>query len=216
MKGLWIKDLLMLKKQWKLFALFMLITVFNGYANQSVDVVFMLMSFFFVTVATTTILYDQENQGFTYLFTLPIKKMKYVIQKELLIIFLILTSIIMSLFFVGVMVLSQDNFTISGEKLILLSSVALLFGCLTGSILTPLYLKFGSEQARLVVLILMGTIFGGGFLAQKTGFISWLTSNGFLDTISTMSAIQLAGVSVIIVAVFTSVSAVISERVIKI
>ncbi|GEL66865.1 ABC-2 transporter permease [Marinilactibacillus psychrotolerans] len=216
MKGLWIKDLLMLKKQWKLFALFMLITVFNGYANQSVDIVFMLMSFFFVTVATTTILYDQENQGFTYLFTLPIKKMKYVIQKELLIIFLILTSIIMSLFFVGVMVLSQDNFTISGEKLILLSSVALLFGCLTGSILTPLYLKFGSEQARLVVLILMGTIFGGGFLAQKTGFISWLTSNGFLDTISTMSAIQLAGVSVVIVAVFTSVSAVISERVIKI
>lgn len=216
MKGLWIKDLLTLKKQWKLFALFMLITVFNGYANQSVDIVFMLMSFFFVTVATTTILYDQENQGFTYLFTLPIKKMKYVIQKELLIIFLILTSIIMSLFFVGVMVLSQDNFTISGEKLILLSSVALLFGCLTGSILTPLYLKFGSEQARLVVLILMGTIFGGGFLAQKTGFISWLTSNGFLDTISTMSAIQLAGVSVIIVAVFTSVSAVISERVIKI
>lgn len=216
MKGLWIKDLLMLKKQWKLFALFMLITVFNGYANQSVDIVFMLMSFFFVTVATTTILYDQENQGFTYLFTLPIKKMKYVIQKELLIIFLILTSIIMSLFFVGVMILSQDNFTISGEKLILLSSVALLFGCLTGSILTPLYLKFGSEQARLVVLILMGTIFGGGFLAQKTGFISWLTSNGFLDTISTMSAIQLAGVSVVIVAVFTSVSAVISERVIKI
>ncbi|MFL2072212.1 ABC-2 transporter permease [Marinilactibacillus psychrotolerans] len=216
MKGLWIKDLLMLKKQWKLFALFMLITVFNGYANQSVDIVFMLMSFFFVTVATTTILYDQENQGFTYLFTLPIKKMKYVIQKELLIIFLILTSIIMSLFFVGVMVLSQDNFTISGEKLILLSSVALLFGCLTGSILTPLYLKFGSEQARLVVLILMGTIFGGGFLAQKTGFISWLTSNGFLDTISTMSAIQLAGVSVVIVAVFTSVSAVISERVIQI
>lgn len=216
MKGLWIKDLLMLKKQWKLFALFMLITVFNGYANQSVDIVFMLMSFFFVTVATTTILYDQENQGFTYLFTLPIKKMKYVIQKELLIIFLILTSIIMSLFFVGVMVLSQDNFTISGEKLILLSSVALLFGCLTGSILTPLYLKFGSEQARLVVLILMGTIFGGGFLAQKTGFISWLTSNGFLDTISTMSAIQLAGVSVVIVAVFTSVSAVISARVIKI
>lgn len=216
MKGLWIKDLLMLKKQWKLFALFMLITVFNGYANQSVDIVFMLMSFFFVTVATTTILYDQENQGFTYLFTLPIKKMKYVIQKELLIIVLILTSIIMSLFFVGVMILSQNNFTISGEKLILLSSVALLFGCLTGSILTPLYLKFGSEQARLVVLILMGTIFGGGFLAQKTGFISWLNSNGFLDTISTMSAIQLAGVSVVIVAVFTSVSAVISERVIKI
>ncbi|MFL2120026.1 ABC-2 transporter permease [Marinilactibacillus psychrotolerans] len=216
MKGLWVKDLLMLKKQWKLFALFMLITVFNGYVNQSVDFVFLLMSFFFVTIATTTILYDQENQGYIYLFALPIKKMKYVIQKELLIIFLILTSIIMSLFFVGVMVLSQDNFTISGEKLILLSSVALLFGCLTGSILTPLYLKFGSEQARLVVLILMGTIFGGGFLAQKTGFISWLTSNGFLDTISTMSAIQLAGVSVVIVAVFTSVSAVISERVIKI
>lgn len=101
MKGLWVKDLLMLKKQWKLFALFMLITVFNGYVNQSVDFVFLLMSFFFVTIATTTILYDQENQGYIYLFALPIKKMKYVIQKELLIIVLIVTSIIMSLLFVG-------------------------------------------------------------------------------------------------------------------
>lgn len=216
MKGLWIKDLLMLKKQWKLFALFMLITVFNGYVNQSVDFVFLLMSFFFVTIATTTILYDQENQGYIYLFALPIKKMKYVIQKELLIIFLILTSIIMSLLFVGVMVLFRDNFTISGEKLIGLSSAALLFGCITGSVLTPLYLKFGSEQARLVVLILMGLIFGGGFLAQQTGFISWLISSGFLTTISALSVIQLAGISVIIVAVFTSISTVISERIIQI
>lgn len=70
------------------------------------------------------------------------------------------------------MVLFRDNFTISGEKLIGLSSAALLFGCITGSVLTPLYLKFGSEQARLVVLILMGLIFGGGFLAQQTGFIN--------------------------------------------
>ncbi|MFL2078287.1 ABC-2 transporter permease [Marinilactibacillus psychrotolerans] len=216
MKGLWVKDLLMLKKQWKLFALFMLITVFNGYVNQSVDFVFLLMSFFFVTIATTTILYDQENQGYIYLFALPIKKMKYVIQKELLIIVLIVTSIIMSLLFVGVMVLFHDNFTISGEKLIGLSSAALLFGCITGSVLTPLYLKFGSEQARLVVLILMGLIFGGGFLAQQTGFISWLISSGFLTTISALSVIQLAGISVIIVAVFTSISAVISERVIQI
>ncbi|MFL2060604.1 ABC-2 transporter permease [Marinilactibacillus psychrotolerans] len=216
MKGLWVKDLLMLKKQWKLFALFMLITVFNGYVNQSVDFVFLLMSFFFVTIATTTILYDQENQGYIYLFALPIKKMKYVIQKELLIIVLIVTSIIMSLLFVGIMVLFHDNFTISGEKLIGLSSAALLFGCITGSVLTPLYLKFGSEQARLVVLILMGLIFGGGFLAQQTGFISWLISSGFLTTISALSVIQLAGISVIIVAVFTSISAVISERVIQI
>ncbi|MFL2098486.1 ABC-2 transporter permease [Marinilactibacillus psychrotolerans] len=216
MKGLWIKDLLMLKKQWKLFALFMLITVFNGYVNQSVDFVFLLMSFFFVTIATTTILYDQENQGYIYLFALPIKKMKYVIQKELLIIVLIVTSIIMSLLFVGVMVLFRDNFTISGEKLIGLSSAALLFGCITGSVLTPLYLKFGSEQARLVVLILMGLIFGGGFLAQQTGFISWLISSGFLTTISALSVIQLAGISVIIVAVFTSISTVISERIIQI
>lgn len=216
MKGLWVKDLLMLKKQWKLFAIFMLITVFNGYVNQSVAFVFLLMSFFFVTIATTTILYDQENQGYIYLFALPIKKMKYVIQKELLIIVLIVTSIIMSLLFVGVMVLFHDNFTISGEKLIGLSSAALLFGCITGSVLTPLYLKFGSEQARLVVLILMGLIFGGGFLAQQTGFISWLISSGFLTTISALSVIQLAGISVIIVAVFTSISAVISERVIQI
>ncbi|GEQ32645.1 ABC-2 transporter permease [Marinilactibacillus psychrotolerans] len=216
MKGLWVKDLLMLKKQWKLFALFMLITVFNGYVNQSVDFVFLLMSFFFVTIATTTILYDQENQGYIYLFALPIKKMKYVIQKELLIIVLIVTSIIMSLLFVGVMVLFRDNFTISGEKLIGLSSAALLFGCITGSVLTPLYLKFGSEQARLVVLILMGLIFGGGFLAQQTGFISWLISSGFLTTISALSVIQLAGISVIIVAVFTSISTVISERIIQI
>ena len=85
MRGLWVKDLLLLQKQLKTFLMFMLIAAFNAYTIKSVPVIFIFMTFFFVTTAASTIFYDQENHGFLYLFTLPTRKKDYVIQKQLLI-----------------------------------------------------------------------------------------------------------------------------------
>ena len=85
MKGLWVKDLLLLQKQLKTFLIFMVIAAFNAYTIKSVPVIFIFMTFFFVTTAASTIFYDQENHGFLYLFTLPTRKKDYVIQKQLLI-----------------------------------------------------------------------------------------------------------------------------------
>lgn len=216
MKGLWIKDLLTLKKQRNMFLIFMLITIFNGYVNQSVDIIFLLMSFFFVSVATTTIFYDQENKGLLYLFTLPTKGIKYVVQKELLILASVLISIIMSMIFVGIIVLSQNTLIIGSEKLIEISSSALLVGCLTGNVIIPLYLKFGSEQARVIMLILISLFIAGGVLTQQAGVIKWVSSSEILQVFENISTIHLAGISITAVLIVTIISTIISERIIRI
>ena len=40
MRGLWVKDLLLLQKQLKTFLMFMLIAAFNAYTIKSVPVIF--------------------------------------------------------------------------------------------------------------------------------------------------------------------------------
>ena len=97
MKGLWVKDLLLLQKQLKTFLIFMVIAAFNAYTIKSVPVIFIFMTFFFVTTAASTIFYDQENHGFLYLFTLPTRKKDYVIQKQLLILASSLVAVGLSL-----------------------------------------------------------------------------------------------------------------------
>ena len=97
MKGLWVKDLLLLQKQLKTFLIFMVIAAFNAYTIKSVPVIFIFMTFFFVTTAASTIFYDQENHGFLYLFTLPTRKKDYVIQKQLLILASSLVAVVASL-----------------------------------------------------------------------------------------------------------------------
>ena len=102
MRGLWVKDLLLLQKQLKTLFMFMLIAAFNAYTIKSVPLVFIMMAFFFVTTTSSTIFYDQENHGFLYLFTLPTRKKDYVIQKQLLV---LVSALVATLLSVGLILL---------------------------------------------------------------------------------------------------------------
>jgi hypothetical protein len=114
MRGLWVKDLLLLQKQLKTFLMFMVIAAFNAYTIKSVPVIFIFMTFFFVTTAASTIFYDQENHGFLYLFTLPTRKKDYVIQKQLLILASSLVAVVLSLVLIFLMM--QFDPELAGER----------------------------------------------------------------------------------------------------
>ena len=81
MRGLYVKDIHLLVKQKLFFLATIFLTVMNSYNLESLAIVPALMLFFFVTVIFTTVSYDEMNHGFTFLFTLPISRKKYVAQK---------------------------------------------------------------------------------------------------------------------------------------
>ena len=118
MRGLWIKDLLLLQKQRKTFLIFMVIAAFNAYTIKSVPVIFIFMTFFFVTTAASTIFYDQENHGFLYLFTLPTRKKDYVIQKQLLILASSLVAGVLSLVLIFLMMQFDPELQASAQELL--------------------------------------------------------------------------------------------------
>ncbi|OXM17022.1 ABC-2 transporter permease [Paenibacillus herberti] len=97
MKGLWVKDLLFLRKQ-MLAAILTLILAILSLAFFSQNGIMIGMAIFSVTVSfliLNSLTLDQQNHGFMYLMTLPFKKKQYVIQKYLLLLFTIICSVIL-------------------------------------------------------------------------------------------------------------------------
>ena len=86
MKGLWVKDLLVLKKQ-KLAVVLMFILAICSLAIFGRIGIVVGMSVFLMVVSMvvlSALTVDQQNHGLMYLLTLPIKKRQYVVQKYVL------------------------------------------------------------------------------------------------------------------------------------
>ena len=167
MRGLWVKDLLLLQKQLKTFLIFMVIAAFNAYTIKSVPVIFIMMAFFFVTTAASTIFYDQENHGFLYLFTLPTRKKDYVIQKLLLVLVSSLVAVGLSFVLIFLMMQFDPGLQANAEELLYTALAGFFFGCLYGAIITPLYLRYGTEKARMLLFAIMGVFALAGILHPK-------------------------------------------------
>ena len=212
MRGLWVKDLLLLQKQLKTLLMFMLIAAFNAYTIKSVPVVFIMMAFFFVTTTSSTIFYDQENHGFLYLFTLPIRKKDYVIQKLLLVLVSSLVAVGLSFVLIFLMMQFDPELQTSGQDLLYSALYSFFFGCFYGSIITPLYLRYGTEKARMLLLAIMGVFALVGILIQKTGVLEGMMDSSFIASAEAFNSLQITGLVLALTGAVMVLSTLVSQR----
>ena len=215
MKGLWVKDLLLLQKQLKTFLIFMLIAAFNAYTIKSVPVIFIMMAFFFVTTSASTIFYDQENHGFLYLFTLPTRKKDYVIQKLLLVLVSSLVAVGLSFVLIFLMMQFDPELQTSGQDLLYSALYSFFFGCFYGSIITPLYLRYGTEKARVFIFSIMGALAMGIILIEKTGVLDGIAGSDFMASVATLNSLQITGLTIALTSAVLGVSTIVSRRFIE-
>ena len=215
MKGLWVKDLLLLQKQLKTFLMFVLIAAFNAYTIKSVPVIFIMMAFFFVTTSASTIFYDQENHGFLYLFTLPTRKKDYVIQKLLLVLVSSLVAVGLSFVLIFLMMQFDPDLQTSGEDLLYSALYSFFFGCFYGSIITPLYLRYGTEKARVFIFAIMGALAMGIILIEKTGVLDGIAGSDFMASVATLNSLQITGLTIALTSAVLGVSTIVSRRFIE-
>ena len=215
MKGLWVKDLLLLQKQLKTFLIFMVIAAFNAYTIKSVPVIFIMMAFFFVTTASSTIFYDQENHGFLYLFTLPTRKKDYVIQKELLILASSLVAAGLSIVLIFLMMQFDPELQASAQSLLYTALSAFFFGCLYGAVITTLYLRYGTEKARMLLFAILGVFALVGILIQKTGVLGGILESGIVASVESFNALQITGLVLVLVSGVMVLSTLVSQRFIE-
>ncbi|GCF93144.1 hypothetical protein NRIC_10350 [Enterococcus florum] len=214
MKGLYIKDIRMLMKHKLLFLAMISLTVINSLNLENAAIVPSLMLFFFTSLAFTTITYDEMDHGMTFLFTLPISRKKYVIEKYGLSFVICLIAVGLSFFLVSTMCWVQGE-TLNMSLFFLTLVLLFIVGMLYISLMLPIYLKFGGDKSRLIMIAVMGVIFFFSFLGGNLIDVLNLDFTGVLQKLIQTPAERLVGISGLITLFILFLSFKLSVRIIQ-
>lgn len=152
MKGLILKDLLNLKGNVKFILLFIIMFGFmsslgDGNVNNFIGVIIVLCT----TMIVSTFSYDDLNKWDSYVLTMPIKRNDIVLSKYLTMLIFSFIGVLVSLI-VSVIIGYFKNTLVLSETL-LINTLILSVSVCFGSLILPLVYKFGTERARLLMIL---------------------------------------------------------------
>lgn len=166
MKGLLIKDFKLLKGQKNFFMTITAISIIMIIVSPGTSFPIGFLGFVGALFSLSSISYDEFDNGNAFLFSLPITRKDYVLEKYIFglisgIMFLLLGTVI-SLVVIGITKTGSFNeiFLTAGS---LFPTILLIL-----SIMLPFILKFGGEKGRIAIIGVMGFIFVIGLLLIKT------------------------------------------------
>lgn len=164
MKGLIEKDIRLLLKRKQTLLLFFGLAILMSFSSGSFAVAY---STFLVTlISVSTINYDEFDNGYAFLMTLPTTREEYVRGKYILsvvggVIAWVVSILILTLvfFFRGVEINLLENLA----KLVIYMPLAVI----CADVMIPVELRYGAEKSRIamaVIVVIFGTV---GLLAAK-------------------------------------------------
>lgn len=157
MKGLLIKDFRFLVRQKSSLLVFIGIGLY--FLITGVDVSFALMFTVMMAsiFATSSISYDSFDNGMAFLMTLPIQKKTYVISKYIFstLVVLAMGGFIILLAAIGAN-MGLEHLNLADLKGMIV--VAAVFATVMLSLMTPIYIIFGGENARVAILAVYGIL----------------------------------------------------------
>ena len=157
MKGLIIKDFKLLMMQKSFFITLAIVAIFFGITTDTIFVIgflTMICSMF----SLSTISYDEFDNGNAFLFSLPITRKGYVIEKYIFGIMLGVISLILS---------TIINSTVTND-LFLVALIYIPIVLVLQSLMLPLQIKFGSEKSRVAMFMVFAIIFIIGYGFNET------------------------------------------------
>lgn len=170
MKGLIIKDAQLLKNQGKILAVMLVAVAGLMYIATDVNASFIVgyITIIFAMFTASTISYDEFDNCYLFLLTLPVTRKKYVNEKYLFALITILTAWCAGMVIAtSVMLLGTERTpwaTWIGENVCFIF-VAWVFV----SVMLPLRLRFNAEKARYANLIAMGGILAVVYIVYQVG-----------------------------------------------
>lgn len=214
MKGLFIKDLMLLKGQKQfLLTVSILVVVFLVAYDSPIFV----MSYFTVVLSffgMSTAAFDDMDNGMAFLMTLPVTRKKYLKEKYffsaavsvaawgIALILMVATSLI-------------RRIPLVPEEIYLLSLAAISVGMLLLTIGLPIQLKFGSEKSRIASAILFGVIFLFCFFVGKLMAQTDIDWNSQLEKLLDINRGLLTVVFAIIWMILSLISYLISQNILE-
>ena len=166
MKGLLLKDLSILKTQGRSAVLIMAIALFMLIAGNNTAFAVVYANILFVTFGITTISYDNYDNGYAFLFTLPISRKLYVMEKYVFSMLSIATGTVLSLILMVVVSFIKEDYILATSEIAFVIGYG-IGAIVISSIMLPVNLKFGPEKGRIAMVVLIAIVMAGIFGMAK-------------------------------------------------
>lgn len=213
MRGLIEKDLRLTLARKQTLVLFIGMALIMGIAMEGSFIVGYL-TMLAVIVAVGTISYDELDNGFAFLMTLPFDRKTYVKEKYLFCLFMAAAGWCLgAVMLVLANIVRGEAASPMAELPMLLALIPVMF--LTAAVIIPLQLKYGSEKSRIVLFVIFGVIavliFGANRLAGSGGD----RLAGLAGTLENMSPVVILLAVTAVCALAAGVSLVLSIRIVE-
>lgn len=203
MSGLLIKDFKLMKTQKRFFIIVFAIAIVMALSMNDNSFILGYITFVIPIFALNTIGYDELDNGYAFLFTLPISRKKYVYEKYCFGLLLgVVSLVIAAILSVVFGMLKRSGIWES------LAVTPFIFGFVVVmlSVMIPIQLKFGVDNSRIALIAFFGVIGALGF-----GIVQILKHFGIdffllLNTLIELNYGMLITITAIIAAVFLLLS----------
>lgn len=212
MKGLIIKDFKLLMMQKSFFITLAIVAVFFSITTDSVFVIGFLTMICSMFVLST-ISYDEFDNGNTFLFSLPITRKGYVIEKYIFGIMIGVISLVLSTIIACILTLFLNG-TITND-LFLVSLFYIPIVLVLQSLMLPLQIKFGSEKSRIAIFIVVAIIFIIGYGFNELIRILNIDFTSLVNTVLTMNISMILMIIMFLSLIIMFISCKISMKIIK-
>lgn len=212
MKGLLIKDLRILLHQKMTIVIIVLLGVFMSLNGGNVGFSLSYMMVVSASLVYATISYDYFEKGMSFLFTLPVSKKSYVLEKYLL-------TVLVELCVAAFVVLIEVGNILLGNPTDWMTLLVAGVSCFAAAMILialyiPVYIKFGPEKSRIAIFILFGSVAVITFLAAKVKPVQDALM-ALVDALSKLSAAQITAIGVAVFTAIMAASIIISFKVIE-
>lgn len=181
MAGLLLKDWKLMMQQKNTLLMVGVIAVMVAIGGADPGFVITYLTIIGVMYTMNTLSYDGADNGNAFLFTLPITRKEYVVEKY---IFSILGGGAMCLYGVVLAyVISVVKGVLSVEYILMNIFAEFLLIIIILSFLLPIELKFGVEKARIIIVVVTLLLFAFGMAVAKVGNSMYLALAPMLSQI---------------------------------
>lgn len=203
MWGLFEEDLRMIMQRKKVFIIFVLLAVFIGYSQVSPEFVLGYIPMLTIIVIVGTISYDEYDNGYRFLMTLPIDAKMYVLEKYIFFIAGTITSWVEAfIIYFGIMIVKNQTISISGEGEVMF--VSLIVVLLFVACIIPVHIKYGVEKSKIALIIFIGTVAVVFYCIRKIiGMDRLIKISAFLDNVN-IAMLILVGIIFTVILLFIS------------
>ena len=213
MKGLLTKDLLILKQQAKTAVFILLCGIMMSFTFEKTMVIGYI-TIIGTMLAFSTIGYDEFDNGYSFIFTLPVSRRTYVREKYALALGCAFSMAVLGGIIALVMMLA-DGTQHAFEETLISSGSMIAVAILFISFMIPVRIKYNAEKGRVIMYILYAAVLVAGFAGSKLISMLGIDMPGFIAKLDAMNPWVIMCILAIAVLILLAVSEQYTEHVIS-